>query len=94
MHNDKTLDGARKSKMILAIYGIVQFDTKNYLIVVSDGQPAVNIADHNIFRATKFEFVPLSCDSSDVDEHYVSIFNRENLLAYFPEIYQDVPRFS
>ena len=62
MHNDKTLDGARQTKTILAIYGLVEFESRNYLIVVSDGQPAVNIADHNIFKATKFDFIPLSCD--------------------------------
>ena len=71
MHNDKTLDGTRKTKTIFAIYGYVTFESRNYIIVVSDAQPAVNIADHNIFKASKFEFVPLSCEQTDIDKDYV-----------------------
>lgn len=73
MHNDKSLDGARKSHLILAIYGLVEIESRNYLLVVTDGQPAVNIADHIVFKATKFQFIPLSCDQSDFEQDFVRI---------------------
>lgn len=65
------------TKYISAIYGLVQFESQKYLIVVTDSSFSANIADHLIFKATKFEFIPLSSLSEDNDKDLV-----KNTLIY------------
>lgn len=72
MHLERSLDGTRVTKYIYAIYGLVEFETQPYLIVVSEAKFSANLADHLVFQATQFEFIPLSVYNKENEKDEVS----------------------
>jgi hypothetical protein len=72
LHLDQSFDGTRVTKYIYAIYGIVEFETQKYLIVVSEANFSANLADHLVFQATKLEFIPLATLNKESSQDQVS----------------------
>lgn len=76
MHLDKTLEGARTTIWIYAVYGIVQFEHQKYLIAVTKAKFTANIVGKNCYQALKFDFIPLGLGDSDKikDQKYIDMY--------------------
>lgn len=71
--------------MIYAIYGIVQFQTQRYMIVVDQAEVIGSLAGRSVYQALGFKYVPLGrgMNQNPEDQPYKDRFNKFFKLKCF-----------